>query len=71
MANTSIQILRSYGAQTPNTLLDGQLAYSFTSNTLFIGSNTKVIAIADPYTKFVAQSAYLQANTGTVMANAA
>ena len=70
MANTTIQILRSFGSQAPNTLLDGQLAYSFVSNTLFIGSNTKIIAIADPHTKFIAQFAYLQANTGTVLAQA-
>lgn len=38
--NASIQILRSYANTTPNNLLDGQLAYSFVSNTLFIGSNT-------------------------------
>jgi hypothetical protein len=38
--NASIQILRSYANSAPNNLLDGQLAYSFLSNTLFIGSNT-------------------------------
>ena len=71
MANTAnIQILRSYGTATPSKLLDGQLAYSFVSNTLFIGSNNKVISIGDPSTKGVAQSAYLQANTGTVLAQA-
>ena len=47
MANTTIQILRSYAHDTPNTLHDGELAYSFTSNTLYIGNNTTgVIAIA-------------------------
>jgi len=37
MANTTIQILRSYVTPTPNTLSDGELAYSFVSNTMFIG----------------------------------
>ena len=47
MANTTIQILRSYNHDAPNTLHDGELAYSFTSNTLYIGNNTNgVIAIA-------------------------
>jgi hypothetical protein len=55
VANTSnistIQILRSYSNTTPLTLQDGQLAYSFKSNTLFIGSNTGgVIAISDQTT---------------------
>jgi hypothetical protein len=38
--NATLQILRSYANTTPNNLLDGQLAYSFVSNSLFIGSNT-------------------------------
>lgn len=37
MANTVIQILRSYANTQPVTLADGELAYSFVSNTLFIG----------------------------------
>lgn len=40
MANTTIQILRSYANSAPQTLNDGELAYSFVSNTLFIGDNT-------------------------------
>lgn len=40
MANTTIQILRSYANTAPETLADGELAYSFLSNTLFIGNNT-------------------------------
>ena len=52
VANTSnistIQILRSYANSAPLRLDDGQLAYSFVSNTLFIGSNTgNVIAISE------------------------
>jgi len=63
MANTAnIQILRSYANTTPSSLLDGQLAYSFKSNTLFIGSNTYgILSIGDPSTAAIARSA--QANT--------
>jgi hypothetical protein len=58
MANTAnIQILRSYANTAPTTLLDGQLAYSFVSNTLFIGSNTGVISIGDPSTALIARAA--------------
>jgi hypothetical protein len=39
MANTTIQILRSYANTAPNHLEDGELAFSFVSNTLFIGSS--------------------------------
>jgi len=49
MANTTIQILRSYTTPVPNSLQDGELAYSFVSNTLFVGDNTNnVIAIGGP-----------------------
>lgn len=37
MSNTVIQILRSYANTRPANLADGELAYSFVSNTLFIG----------------------------------
>jgi hypothetical protein len=37
MSNTTIQILRSYANSAPTVLADGELAYSFLSNTLFIG----------------------------------
>lgn len=49
MANTVIQILRSYFTSKPpnGTLADGELAYSFVSNTLFIGNSSNgVIEIA-------------------------
>lgn len=56
--NTHIQILRSYINTEPPSLNDGELAYSFVSNTLFIGSNTlnvdsqiwtnNIISIAGP-----------------------
>lgn len=46
MSNTVIQILRSYTSDSPSTLHDGELAYSFTSNTLYIGAaNNEVITI--------------------------
>lgn len=46
MANTTIQILRSYANTAPSSLADGELAFSFVSNTLFIGNaNNEVIPI--------------------------
>lgn len=49
MANTTIQILRSYANTAPATLADGELAYSFAANALYIGDNTgKVILIGGP-----------------------
>ena len=51
MANTVIQILRSYTTYKPpdGSLADGELAYSFSSNTLFIGNaNNSVIEIGGP-----------------------
>jgi hypothetical protein len=46
MANTTIQILRSYANTTPTTLNDGEMAYSFVSNTMFIGDKDgRVIAV--------------------------
>ena len=43
MSNTTIQILRSYVNDAPPSLHDGELAFSFTSNTLFIGDNSNNI----------------------------
>ena len=43
MANTTIQILRSYSNTAPSALNDGELAYSFVSDKLFIGNNTNDI----------------------------
>ena len=49
MANTTIQILRSYANTAPAVLDDGELAYSFVSNTLFIGSKTgDIVEIGGP-----------------------
>ena len=48
-SNTTIQILRSYANTSPTSLSDGELAYSFVSNTLFIGDNSgDVIEIGGP-----------------------
>ena len=50
MSNTVIQILRSYANTVPLTLDDGELAYSFVSNTLFIGNNSNgIIKIGGQY----------------------
>ena len=50
LANTTIQILRSYVTAVPTDLSDGELAYSFVSNTLFIGNNNSgVIKIGGQY----------------------
>jgi len=48
MANTKIQIKRSTITSAPTTLDIGELAYSYTSNTLYIGNTTGtgVLAIA-------------------------
>lgn len=49
MANTVVQILRSYANTAPKQLEDGELAYSFVSNTLFIGTaNSQIIQIGGP-----------------------
>ena len=49
MANTVIQILRSYVNTAPANLADGELAYSFVSNTLFIGTaNNQIVQIGGP-----------------------
>ena len=49
-SNTVIQILRSYANSAPVALQDGELAYSFVSNTMFIGNTTNdVIRIGGEY----------------------
>ena len=40
--STLVQIKRSYANSTPASLLEGELAYSFFSNTLFIGDTANV-----------------------------
>ena len=48
-ATANLQILRSYANTSPPTLSDGELAYSFVSNTLFIGDKDgDIIEIGGP-----------------------
>lgn len=50
MANTAIQIKYSNVTSTPSTLNVGELAYSFTSNNLFIGNTTNgVVKVGGRY----------------------
>ena len=66
MANSTIQILRSYANTTPATLDDGELAYSFVSNTLFIGNNTgQVISIGGAYYTSQINNVASQINSAT------
>jgi len=79
MANTIIHIKRSYVSGSPGALKDGELAYSFASNTLWIGnqSNTPVIItdalarINSTYAFIQANSAYSSQNTTGIYANSA
>ena len=43
--NTTIQILRSYANTAPVSLNDGELAYSFVANALYIGDNSNNIIL--------------------------
>jgi hypothetical protein len=64
MANTTIQILRSYTNERPTTLQDGELAYSFASNTLFIGSQFgQIVEIGGP--NFIANVTINMVDGGT------
>ena len=70
MANTTnIQILRSYTANTPASLLDGQLAYSSKSGNLFIGANNNVVVIGGKNILDTAQNAYDAANVAQANVN--
>jgi hypothetical protein len=42
---TSIQILRSYANDAPTILNDGELAFSFTANALYIGDQSNNIIL--------------------------
>ena len=58
MANTTIQILRSYSNTAPSSLNDGELAYSFVSNVMFIGDQTgDIIIVGGEYYANVIDSA--------------
>lgn len=68
MANTSIQILRSYVTDVPPTLADGEIAYSFTSNTMFIGDRDgEVINIGGFHYISVLDSATTQSVANTLV----
>lgn len=75
MANTVIQIKRSTATGTPpnGSLTGGEQAYSYSSNTLFIGTSdgTGIIPIGGKYYVDVATQAYNQANSANQTAIAA
>jgi hypothetical protein len=64
MSNTHIQILRSRTNDVPSKLVDGEMAYSFTSNTLFIGdyvgsnSNNIIKIGGEYYTNIIDEATY-------------
>ena len=68
MSNTSIQILRSYANTRPQTLNDGELAYSFVANTLYIGDrDEKIIPIGGlTTTQNLANTIVLRDSTGNI-----
>jgi hypothetical protein len=68
MANTTIQILRSYANTRPSSLDDGELAYSFVSNTFFIGDRDgQIIQIGGlTTTENVANSVVLRDTNGNI-----
>ena len=72
-ANVSpIQILRSYANTEPTYLLDGQPAYSFVNQTLYIGNTTgAAIVIGGNSVVGTALAAYNEANAAASFANAA
>lgn len=73
MANSKIQIKRSTSNNQPSTLFSGELAYSYTSNTLFIGlpDNAGHVAIGGQRIIELANLVYNVANAAYDTANAA
>ena len=80
MANTPIQIKRSLTSNTPVALNIGEPAYSYSSNTLFIGSPAETGAIPiggwDNYIRGISSyeklnTAYDHANSSYIRANSA
>lgn len=71
MANTVIQLKFSTGTATPTSLLAGEPAYSYASNTLFIGSpdGTGSIAIGGKFYIDKFEKAYNHANAAFDLAN--
>ena len=73
MANTSIQIKFSEANSAPTSLNIAEPAYSYTSNTLFIGTpdSTGAIAIGGKSYIDLTTSAFAKANAANVLAQAA
>ena len=72
MASSNLQILRSYSNTAPTKLLDGQLAYSFASNTLYIGNSTNgIFTIGGVTPLLTSQYAFNAANSAGSFANVA
>jgi hypothetical protein len=71
MANTVIQLKFSTGTATPTSLLAGEPAYSYASNTLFIGTpdGTGSIAIGGKFYIDKFERAYNHANAAYDLAN--
>ena len=71
MANTVIQLKFSTGTATPTSLLAGEPAYSYASNTLFIGSpdGTGSIAIGGKFYIDKFENSYNHANAAFQLAN--
>ena len=69
MANTSIRIKRSTGTSSPGSLASGELAYSYLSNTIFIGSpaGTGVVNIGGQYYTSQIDAATDSATGGTIV----
>lgn len=67
MANTKVLIKRSNSTSAPASLSAGELAYSYASNTLFIGTSdgTAALSIGGKSLEVFAQNAFNQANTAT------
>jgi hypothetical protein len=76
MSNTHIQILRSRSKATPTALVDGEMAYSFVSNTLFIGdytgadSNTVLKIGGEYYTNIIDEATYEDTSNTLVLRDA-
>lgn len=71
MANTLIQIKRSSSTAIPGTLNIAEPAYSFVSNTLFLGTGTGVIPIGGKYYVDIANTGLATALGAFAAANSA
>ena len=62
---TAIQILRSYANTAPSTLNDGELAFSYVANALYIGDNSNNIILIGG-TKLIENITVSFANTANI-----